>query len=516
MTENRRIVLNVVATYSRALLGLACGLFASRWVLAALGVTDFGLFGVVGGIMAFIGFLNRSLAVANSRFYACSVGARKASADKEDALDECRRWFNVALLVHTLVPLLLFGIGYPVGVWLIRNWLTVPAARIEVCVTVFGYSCLSGLIGMMSVPFAAMYNAKQEIAESTLFSLFGVVANFLFAYYMVTHPGDWMVRFALWGCVLGLIPTVLMSVRAAVVFPECRLRWRYMLDGSRLRQLLSYAGWSLLAIVSVLLRTDGIVILINKAFGPAVNAAYSVAHNVDGKSAMLNESIKGAFAPAITQAYGAGDLDRMRNLAFCMCKFGLLSSLVFVLPLLWEIEEVLRLWLVTPPAYAAGLCCVMMVQHVALMSTQGFDTAVGATGSIAKYLAVSSGVAIMTLPVVGCAVRLGAGVYGMAVALAAMIVVYCLVRIAIAARVTGFSVREWLMRLILPLAAVSTSAFVMGLPVRLLLKSGIGRIVLTTAVVEVVFVPLAWRFVLDESERRTLKAKARGLLGRLA
>ena len=494
-------MLNIAATYGRSLFGIVAGFLTSRWVLQALGTTDFGLFGVVGGIMAFMGFLNRTLAMANSRFYAISVGACRVADDGATALEECRRWFNAALLIHTVVPVLLVGGGYPIGVWLIRNWLTVPPDRVVACVTAFRFACVASLVGMMTVPYGAMYGAKQEIAESTVYSFAGASGMLVLGWYMVNHPGDWMERYAFLTCLIAVLPTLVMAFRAVVKYPECKVRLKYMLDVRRVWQIMSYAGWTLMAVVSILMRTDGIVILINKAFGPAVNAAYSVANQVEGKSEMFNGSIKAAFAPALTQAYGAGDLKRMKSLALGMCKFGMLSSLVFMIPLLLEVDEVMRLWLVTPPKFAAGLCMISILYHLAGMSTQGFDTAVGATGRIAKYLTVSSGVALVTLPVVGLTVWLGGGVYAMAWSLAAMIALYSAVRVVIASRITGLSIREWGRRIVVPTCLASALAMTCAAAPRFAMQPGWTRLALVIVVSTLTFVPLAWRFALDAEER---------------
>ena len=117
MTENKRIALNVVATYGRSLYALGVGLFTGRWILMALGETDYGLYGVVGGLMAFVGFLNGLMAQAISRFYAFTVGAARVAATAEAGVDECRRWFSIAVMIHVALPVVLIAIGYPVGVW---------------------------------------------------------------------------------------------------------------------------------------------------------------------------------------------------------------------------------------------------------------------------------------------------------------------------------------------------------------------------------------------------------------
>ena len=214
MTENRRIFWNVIATYGRSLYGLALGLLCGRWALMALGVVDYGLIGLVGGLTAFIAFFNSVLAGANARFYAFSVGAAKVATDKQAALEECRIWFNTALSVHTAVPFVLIAIGYPVGVYAIEHWLTIPPDRIATCVWVFRFVCLSCFVGMANVPFSAMYGAKQYIAELTIYSFITSTLNVFVLYYMIKHPSDWLLEYSAWTCLLAVVPQLIISIRA--------------------------------------------------------------------------------------------------------------------------------------------------------------------------------------------------------------------------------------------------------------------------------------------------------------
>lgn len=156
MTENRRIFWNAIATYGRALFSLACGLFTARWALNALGVVDYGLVGLVGGLTVFIGFLNSTLGAAVGRFYTVAIGQEKSAADPVAAVEECRHWFNTALSIHFVVPLILMGIGYPIGAWAVRHYLTIPVDRVADCVWVFRFACVTCFLGMVSVPFGAM------------------------------------------------------------------------------------------------------------------------------------------------------------------------------------------------------------------------------------------------------------------------------------------------------------------------------------------------------------------------
>ena len=167
--------MNIIATYGRSLYALVCGLFISRWVLAALGKTDFGLYGVVGGMAIFISFINILLSLATGRFYAFAEGkAQKAISDGngDAGLEECRQWFSSAIVLHTIVPFILVFIGYPIGMYAVGHWLTIPHDRLDACRWVFRFVCIACFVGMVNVPFQAMYTAKQYIAEFYLWRVF--------------------------------------------------------------------------------------------------------------------------------------------------------------------------------------------------------------------------------------------------------------------------------------------------------------------------------------------------------
>ena len=124
MTPNQRIILNTIASYARTLIGIFCGIFSTRWVLMALGNESFGLFGVVGSLVLFVSFLNIQFSSALSRFYAFSIGKANTSIDKSVALDECRNWFTTGFMIHTILPLFLIMVGYPLGrMAIVSGWL---------------------------------------------------------------------------------------------------------------------------------------------------------------------------------------------------------------------------------------------------------------------------------------------------------------------------------------------------------------------------------------------------------
>ena len=140
MTEKKRIALNMAATYGRSLYAMALGLFTARWALMALGHTDFGLIGLIGGMTGLVSFLNTILAAAVGRFYAVKVGEAKRANNHREGVEECRKWFNTAVSTHSIVPAVLVAVGYPIGVWMVRHFLSIPADRIDDCVWVWRFT----------------------------------------------------------------------------------------------------------------------------------------------------------------------------------------------------------------------------------------------------------------------------------------------------------------------------------------------------------------------------------------
>lgn len=512
MTQNRRIVLNILATYGRSVFALVCGLFSARWVLDALGQEDYGLFGVVGSLVVFLGFVCGLMGTALGRFYAVSVGAADAATDKDAAIHTCREWFSTAVLIHVVLPLVAFALGWPVGEYALKNgWISIPVEKVGSCLWVFRFSCLSSLVGLMTVPFNAMYTAKQRIAELTVYSFASTFFNLIFVYYMSVHPGVWLARYAAWVAFIGIAPMLIIAVRAYMTFPECRLLPKEMLSLSRLKALTSFASWQTFGCLGVMSRSQGIAILLNRytEFGPMRNSSMTVANQVASQTDRLTSLMVGAFQPAIANAYGAGDMERMRALAYCACKYGTLLSLLFAIPLALELPEILQLWLGTPPCYAAGFCYCVLASNIIDRLASGQMIAVTASGKIAMYQAFNGSALIMTLPLAWLLVVLGLGVYSVGIAMVVMMAICAFGRVWIARSIVGISARYWISKALIPLIALICACSAVGIVPRIFMKASFFRICVTTVLVETSLLAFSWFILLKREEKDFLLRKIR-------
>ena len=502
ITENRRIALNVVATYGRSLFTLVCGLVTGRWALMALGDVDYGLFGVVGGLTAFITFLSGTLSTAVSRFYAFSVGQARVAEWAAEGIENCRRWFNVALLLHMVVPLGLMAVGVPLGEYAIaHNWLVIPAARVEACLWVFRTVCVSCFIGMALVPFSAMYGAKQYIAELTVYSVVTTGLNVCVLYYMVTHPGVWLVRYAVWVMFVSVGPQIIVAIRAVFVFPECRLRWRYMWDPARMKELFLFALHRLGGAIAIMLQNQGIVLVVNRLLGPKQNTSIAMANAVAAHAQTLSGALDGALSPAIANGYGANNYARMSILAMTSCKYSSVLVAIFAIPLSVEIHEIVRLWLKVPPVELPEVCVFLLATLILEKLSAGHFMAIFATGRIGAYQGAISLCGFLALPIAFAMLKFGIGLWGVGLALLLSKGVAVLIRLYYGARIANLSVRVWCLQILFPFVVISGVTVGAAVVPRLVMPPSFIRICLTTLVAGGVFLPLVWFFLMQVEDR---------------
>ena len=511
MTPNQRIALNIVATYGRSLFALVCGLLTGRWLLMVLGTVDYGLYGLIAGLTSFITFFCGFLSGSVARYYAFSLGESQASLNPHEGLENCRRWFNTALVLHVLVPSFSLSIGYPLGVYAIENWLTIPVSRVDSCLWVFRFVCLSCFVGIVNVPYNAMYVAKQYIAELTIYSIAQTCCNIAILAFMLRHSGDWLARYAGIACLISVVPQILIMLRARVLFPECRIHLPYWRDFSRLQVLFQFAGWQLFGNLGMLLRTQGTAIFLNKVFGPILNTALGIGSSVTVHANQLTGAMNSALIPVVTSLRGAGQDNRSVDLTYRMCKFGVIFSLLFVLPLILERDLILKLWLKNPPPYVSQILLFLLIIAALDESVRGIGILVTASGKLARFHLVLGGLNVLSIPLIGAMVFLCWKNYLM-VFLTLLIVqlISVILAVLIAQKVVGVSFRHWLTIIFIPVALSALFSFGTGLIIQMLFKNlELVRLLVCSFVVSGTFGVCAYAFILDDQEREFISDKIR-------
>ena len=508
MTGKRRIALNIFATYSRSLYAMVLGLFTARWALMALGQMDYGLIGLIGGMVGFVSFLNSILAAAVGRFYAVKVGEAKKLDTHGIGVEECRKWFNTALSIHSVLPIVLISIGYPAGIWMIQNFLDIPADRMADCVMVWRFTCITCFIAMINVPFHAMYIAKQEIAELTVYSFATTTLSAVFLYYMVSHPGVWLVKYAGWKCLIAVSPQLLIAIRGYFKYEECRFVRAYLVNVDRYRQLLRFVAAQFWAKFSDAFSTQGQSILVNKYMGATYNASMTIGNTVASHALTLSTSLDGAFWPAITNKTGEGDHDGVKKLCYMAMRISTVLVMMFAVPLALEIREVLRLWLVAPPDFAAEICLVVLARAVFERMTLAYSTAIYGYGrGVMKYSWCGGWAGISTVMISWLFFILGFGMWSIIIGLSCSKVITVIMRLYWGRILIGFSFWYWVRAVFMPLIVILTVVLFGGFCVRMVMTESFMRIVVTTCVCEALLLPGCWLLVLNNAEKKFIQQK---------
>lgn len=515
MSPATRILLNTFATYGRSLIALALGLLSTRWVLKALGADDFGLYGVVGSLIVFITYLNTTLAGAVARFYAFSIGRAQKFGESEGFAD-LRRWFNMAVLIHTVLPMALVLIGYPLGVYAINNWLVIAPERISACIWVFRFALCSAFFSMVTVPFVAMFQAHQLIMELSVVSVVQTVVNFICAYKLLSVGYDHLIFYAFYMMLVAVCFGLVLFVWAICRFKVCRIRFDEMIDKKRLIEFFSFAGAKLFGSSCVILRTQGGCVLLNRFFLPFVNAAYTVSNQISGHTSALSQALIGALQPAIASKAGACDMSGMTRYAVSSCRVASLLVMIFIIPLSAEINEVLRLWLQDPPQYAASFCVCMLVMLLFDKMSVGYMLAANAYGEkIIVYELVLGLILVAALPLSYLCFRNGLAPYSLSVCLGATMFGNALARVAFCWWQLKMSMVKWLVSVALPIIFVSALSYAIACGVRELMTPSLLRVLIVSSVSLVVVLGFGWVMIFSVEERRFVggfitKIKERG------
>ena len=510
MTATRRIIVNTITTYGRSVFVLFVALFTSRWVFRALGERDLGLFALVGSFIAFVSVFNNVLGLAVSRFLAYAIGKSGVKSWREEC-EDVQRWFNAALSIHLILPAVLVAIGYPVGSYAIRHWFVIPPDRVDACIWVFRLSMASLFCTVASVPFISMYKAQQLISELAFWGVFQALLLLGLAYRLLFVQGDRLVCYSMMLVIPGIAVQLAQMFRAWRTFGDCRVRPSMMFDRARILPLFRYAFWELFSCGGDIARKNGTAFIINRFFGPAMNASYSITLHISAHTGSFTSALLGAMAPAVTTAEGAKNSGSAVALAFRSGKFAVLLTAIFAVPLVVEIDEVLRIWLETPPDGTATLCRCLLCALICHKLGIGQHLMVAAKGRIGLFNFVLGITSLSTLVFVYAFVKAGWGALGIGLSFVISYSLLSLERAIFGWRLCGMSLRHWCFRIVAPLLAVVVLAFLAGFAVQGAAPASVWRILAVGLATTTSLATGSILFVLDNEERRFAVAWIRRL-----
>lgn len=388
-TNNKRLAKNTIVLYLRLLFTMAVQLYTSRLILQALGVEDYGIYNVVGGVIAMLNFVNMSLSNANSRFIAIEIGL--------GAKNNVQKLFSCIMTIHWVFATAILLFAETVGLWFVNTQLVIPADRIDAAMWVYQSAILSSIITIISSPYNGLIIAYEKMSAFALISIFDAISKLFVAVLLFYSPIDRLILYSVLYVVIQLLIRLIYMVYCKRNFKESSYHFEW--DNIISKKILSFAGWTLTGNVAVMGYTQGLNILLNIFFGTVVNAARGISVQVQGAARMFFAGFQTAVNPQIIKSYAQKDYGRLHTLVFMSSRFSFYLMLVVTIPLCMHAEYILQLWLGDVPAYTAEFVRIMLMVGLINTLQNPTMTALHATGHIKKVQVVESSLLLSVVPV---------------------------------------------------------------------------------------------------------------------
>ena len=387
------------------------GFFTSRVTLQVLGVEDYGLSNVIGGIVGMLGFLNGCAAGATSRFLTFSLGQKKCSEMAcSGAIYNYRETFSAAFVVHLAIALLIVVFGETIGLWYFNHKLVIPQGREYAAMWVYQLSVFSVLISFTQVPYGASVIAHEKMDIYAYMGIFDAVMKLINAYLLYISPWDKLIFWASWIFLVNAGVMIFYRVYCVRKFgDQCRLK--FVFKRSLYRNLLSYSGWDMVGQFGAVARSQGVNLMLNLFFGPVVNAARAVAATVEGALEGFTGNFLTALRPPIIKKYAAGDVDGMLRMVNGASKFSALLYAALAGPLIICSDRVLRLWLGNPPTDASLFLKIILFNYIFVQINKCLIIAVHAIGDVKRLNILSGSKIFLDLPLMYFLLKIGCPAY---------------------------------------------------------------------------------------------------------
>ena len=388
ISSDRRIAKNAILLYFRMFISMAVGFYTSRVVLDVLGAEDFGIKGVVGGILAMMGFLTTSMSGATSRFLTYELGKN----DKKRLSDT----FSSAMIIHVAIALIVFVLAETIGLWFLENKLVIPENRMVAARWVYQVMIFSTMLGITQVPYNATIIAHEKMGIYAYLDILNVTLKLLILYLLVIGHFDKLILYSILTMAVNVLMISLYRIYCVRHYKESKLHFVWRPD--ILKPMLGFSGWDLYGNASNLARNQGVNMLVNIFFGLIANAAVSIAFTVQSIVMKFTSGVTVAVRPQIVKSYAVGDTERMSSLIYMSSKYLFLLLLMISVPVFMEAHYVLDLWLKDVPAFTVWLVRLMILfNFFALMSTiQAMG--IHATGKIKRISIINGTLNLSVLP----------------------------------------------------------------------------------------------------------------------
>ncbi|MDO4948865.1 MAG: MATE family efflux transporter [Bacteroidales bacterium] len=494
MKVANRIIFNTVVLYVKIILTTLIALVSVPLILKALGTDDYGLYNLVAGVVAMLSFLNASMAIATQRYISVAIGAHNP--------EKLNTIFNCAVLLHLLIGFILVVVFEICGLFIFDGFLNIHPDRIPAAETIYQFMVLSVFLNVITVPYGAVMNAKENMLAASVIGVIDSVLKLLLAMSLSLYGRDRLVFYGVGITFISLCNVIFSRSYVRIKYKEFFFSPKKYFDGGAFKSMFGFAGWNVFGAVANIGRNQGIAVVMNLFLGTAINAAYGIANQVNGALRNLTTVCRKAINPQLMQSEGMGDRDRLRRMAFVLSKVSFIILACFAVPLIVEMPYVIKLWINDAPAYTVAFCQLILVLSMLQQYSNGLMSAVQAVGKIGLYQAIMGILLLLNVPICYMLMKEGCPPYYCFVCFIVLEALSLLVRMLFAQSLANITIPSFATKVILPSLVSVGIALAASYPLHLVMDESFLRLVCVAVCYMIVYMAALWFICIDKYERK--------------
>ena len=463
--NSKRIAKNTLLLYFRMLLTMLVSLYTVRVVLNTLGILDYGIYNVVGGVVVMFSFLSNTMASASQRFFAFELG--------RNDIAQLKKTFSLTVTIYFLIAFIVVVLAETVGLWFVNFKMVIPIERMVAANWIYQFTILSFVVTILTIPYDAAIIARENMKVFAYVSIIEVTLKLAIVYLLVLFSIDKLKLYAFLMFIASCIVSSIYIIISKRKYEECKFQLYW--DKKLFNTLISYSGWNLFGSVAGVLNNQGVNILLNMFFGPIVNAARGIAYQVSTSVNQFVSNFIVAVNPQITKYYAANEKEQMIKLVFQSSKLSFFLLFILSMPVLLETNFILTLWLKIVPEYVILFTRLVIITAMIDSLSYPLMVAAQATGDIKRYQTLVGSVMLLNLPISYCFLKLGFPPQTTMYVAIGVSVVCLFLRLLMLKTLVGLIIRDFVNNVLRKVISVTIFAYILPLWLVLILDDSLLR-----------------------------------------
>lgn len=493
--NSKKIAKNTLMLYFRHILIMLVSLYTVRVVLNTLGVEDYGIYNVVGGVVALFSFFNSTMASASQRFFSFAIG------ENDPILLE--KTFAVNWVIYGVIAIIAFILLETIGLWFLNTKLIIPLNRYNAALWIYHLSVLSFLASILSTPFMAMIIAHEDMNIYAYVSIVEALLKLIIVYILTLISYDKLIIYGILIFASTFLTTTIYATISKKRYKECKIQLTW--NPKIFKEIFSFTGWSLFGSISVVLRNQAITILLNQMFNPAIVATRTIASQVSNTVNVFSNNFNTGLYPPIIKSYASGNKKQMFNLVFHGSKITYFLMFLFTLPLFIEMPFIMEFWLNNPPKDIIIFTRLALIDSLITSVSLPLMTTVRATGKVKIYELTLGSILILSFFSSWYILYMGMPAYSvMIIAIIATFLMF-LTRLLILKRLISFPTKKYIKKVIFPLVLMSSISIFISSYINFQTSSKLISSILSILCIALVVCINSYFVILNKSDRKRIK-----------